>query len=189
MSLFWCFHKTLISWLFHLLLPAPPYFLNNNKNNNNWRISFVFLSLSLSLTLCVSIHTAKLLVPFFFSFYSLGLCLLLFCFSEPKEAVKIVLECGPDASVAVKHRSPVARQRYRLCDLVAAISGGVVFRLPICRCDRSEPPWFAPGYFHRRQCFNVVFVRGVWSERREKRRSRSHRFFLSSLIPYIVRRT
>ncbi|KAG2408054.1 uncharacterized protein HKW66_Vig0028760 [Vigna angularis] len=67
-------------------------------------------------------------------------CLVLFCFSEPKEAVKIVLECGPDTSVAVKHRSPEARQRYRLCDLVAAIRGGVVFRLPICRCDRSEPP-------------------------------------------------
>ncbi|KAK7347575.1 hypothetical protein VNO80_22110 [Phaseolus coccineus] len=61
--------------------------------------------------------------------------------SQQEEAVKMTWECGPDASVVVKHRPPVARQCYRFCDLIAAISGGGgVFRLPNHRCDRSEPP-------------------------------------------------
>ncbi|QCD80527.1 AP2-like factor [Vigna unguiculata] len=99
---------------------------------------------------------------------------VLFSFSEPKEAVKIVWECGPDASVAVKHCSLMARQRYRFCDLLQPsvvvlffdFRSVVVIDLSLSNSHPNIP---------RRQFLNVVFGRGVWSERREKRLCRSHR--------------
>ena len=146
---------------------------------------FLFLSLSLSLSLSLNGQRyASCSFFLFISFLSVAMPVL-FSFSEPKEAVKIVWECGPDASVAVKHCSLMARQRYRFCDLLQPsvvvlffdFRSVVVIDLSLSNSHPNIP---------RRQFLNVVFGRGVWSERREKRLCRSHRFFFSSLIPYIV---